>query len=58
LFKTATGSASCRASQPHPLDQATVLEIARRVGRFTIDRVYESPMTAITLDFAGGQIMA
>jgi hypothetical protein len=47
-----------------PLDQATVLEIARRVGRFTIDRVhgawgaYESPMTAITLDFAGGQIMA
>jgi len=23
-----------------PLDQATVLGIARRVGRFTIDRVY------------------
>ena len=47
-----------------PLDQATVLEIARRAGRFTNRPVYgawgtyESSMPAIALDFARGQIMA
>jgi hypothetical protein len=42
LFETVTGQLLRELSQPHPLDHATVLDIARRVGRFTFDRVYGS----------------